>query len=81
MKPETRARKDAAKKARRNHTYGIQVRLHTGEWAWVKPDTQLTRKPMEAAKWTGRDGETSALEAARTLSDRLRQLTFRVTRF
>jgi hypothetical protein len=73
MKESTRYRK-------RNRLYGVQVRLHTGEWAWVKPNTQLTRKPVEAAHWKGSDAQESALEAARTLSVRLPQLTFRVAR-
>lgn len=65
---------------KRNRAYGIQVRLEQDKWAWVKPDTKLTLKPVEAASWNGPDAQQSATEAARTLSEKLRQLTFRVTR-
>lgn len=70
------------KRRRQVHPYGIQLRLTGhGNWAWIKPNGQPTRKPLEAATWSGPDGEQSALEAAKFLSSRNPGHTFRTKRF
>lgn len=67
---------------RKQHPHGVQLRLSGyGNWAWIKPNGQPTRKPIEAATWTGPDSDQSALEAARFLSIRNPGHTFRVKRF
>lgn len=68
-------------RAKRVTKHGIQVRVTIkGGWAWVKPNGQPTLKPVEAASWTGLDGEQSALEAAKFLSLRNPGHTFRTKR-
>lgn len=70
------------KRKPRTAKYGVQIQLTgPGHWGWIKPNGQPTLKPVEAASWSGHDGEQSALEAAKFLSVRNPGNTFRTRRF